>query len=342
MPAVANVIECKIILSVVILSIFVIFALLHYIIDKLQALMDYNNILEKIFRAVEPLAGEGEVAGYIPALAKVSPDKFGMCINTIDGEVFAIKDADERFSIQSISKVFALAICLSLKGEMLWKRVGKEPSGTAFNSLVQLEVEHGIPRNPFINAGAMVLCDIILNSVENPEESFLSFVQELCGSQSVQYNMEVARSERETGYLNAAIANMLKYHKNIECDVERVLQFYFLTCSVELSCRELAHAFLAFANHRKIFSYAGISLTSSQVKRMNAIMQTCGFYDEAGEFSYLVGLPGKSGVGGGIAAIYPLRYSVAVWSPRLNSKGNSVMGMKALELLTTETEESIF
>ena len=342
MPAVANVIECKIILSVVILSIFVIFALLHYIIDKLQALMDYNNILEKIFRAVEPLAGEGEVAGYIPALAKVSPDKFGMCINTIDGEVFAIKDADERFSIQSISKVFGLAICLSLKGEMLWKRVGKEPSGTAFNSLVQLEVEHGIPRNPFINAGAMVLCDIILNSVENPEESFLSFVQELCGSQSVQYNREVARSERETGYLNAAIANMLKYHKNIECDVERVLQFYFLTCSVELSCRELAHAFLAFANHRKSFSYAGISLTSSQVKRMNAIMQTCGFYDEAGEFSYLVGLPGKSGVGGGIAAIYPLRYSVAVWSPRLNSKGNSVMGMKALELLTTETEESIF
>lgn len=342
MPAVANVIECKIILSVVILSIFVIFALLHYIIDKLQALMDYYNILEKIFRAVEPLAGEGEVAGYIPALAKVSPDKFGMCINTIDGEVFAIKDADERFSIQSISKVFALAICLSLKGEMLWKRVGKEPSGTAFNSLVQLEVEHGIPRNPFINAGAMVLCDIILNSVENPEEGFLSFVQELCGSQSVQYNREVARSERETGYLNAAIANMLKYHKNIECDVERVLQFYFLTCSVELSCKELAHAFLAFANHRKSFSYAGVSLTSSQVKRMNAIMQTCGFYDEAGEFSYLVGLPGKSGVGGGIAAIYPLRYSVAVWSPRLNSKGNSVMGMKALELLTTETEESIF
>ena len=304
--------------------------------------MDYNNILEKIFRAVEPLAGEGEVAGYIPALAKVSPDKFGMCINTIDGEVFAIKDADERFSIQSISKVFTLAICLSLKGEMLWKRVGKEPSGTAFNSLVQLEVEHGIPRNPFINAGAMVLCDIILNSVENPEESFLSFVQELCGSHSVQYNREVARSERETGFLNAAIANMLKYHKNIECDVERVLQFYFLTCSVELSCKELAHAFLAFANHRKSFSYAGVSLTSSQVKRMNAIMQTCGFYDEAGEFSYLVGLPGKSGVGGGIAAIYPLRYSVAVWSPRLNSKGNSVMGMKALELLTTETEESIF
>ena len=149
-------------------------------------------------------------------------------------------------------------------------------------------------------------------------------------------------SERETGFLNAAIANLLKYHATVENDVERVLDFYFTMCSLEMSCRELAKAFLPFANHRDGFAYSGFMLTSSQVKRMNAVMQTCGFYDEAGEFSYLVGLPGKSGVGGGIAAIYPLRYSVAVWSPRLNGKGNSVMGMKALELLTTETKESIF
>ena len=188
----------------------------------------------------------------------------------------------------------------------------------------------------------MVLADIILTSFENPEAQFLAFVRALCGNDTVDYNKDVARSERETGYLNAAIANLLKYHNNIECDVERVLRFYFLMCSVEMSCRELARAFLAFANHNRDFDYGGVGLTSSQVKRMNAIMQTCGFYDEAGEFSYLVGLPGKSGVGGGIAAIYPLRYAVAVWSPRLNSKGNSVMGMKALEILTTETSESIF
>ncbi|MBR5593844.1 MAG: glutaminase [Bacteroidaceae bacterium] len=304
--------------------------------------MDYQSLLETIYDSVLPLADEGKVADYIPALAKVSPDHFGMCISNVGGEVFAVRDADVRFSIQSISKVFALAMCLALKGETLWKRVGKEPSGTAFNSLVQLEVEKGIPRNPFINAGALVLADILLTSLKNPEEEFLAFVRELCGCDTVCYNEEVALSERETGFLNAAIVNLLKYHKNIECDVERVLHFYFLMCSVEMSCRELAKAFLAFADHSGEFRHAGVELSRSQIKRMNAIMQTCGFYDEAGEFSYLVGLPGKSGVGGGIAAIYPQRYAVAVWSPRLNSKGNSVMGMKALEILTTETSESIF
>ena len=304
--------------------------------------MDYQNILERIYAAVEPFKGVGKVADYIPVLAFVSPDKFGMCINTIEGDLFSIKDADERFSIQSISKVFALAMSLSVMGEDLWSRVGKEPSGTAFNSLVQLEAENGIPRNPFMNAGALVVTDILLSVLENPEDDFLAFVRAVSGSDDIGYNVEVAFSERETGYLNAAIANLLKYHGSIKGDVEQVLHFYFLMCSVEMSCRELAKAFLAFANHNNRFCYSGVSLTSSQVKRMNAVMQTCGFYDEAGEFSYLVGLPGKSGVGGGIVAIYPLRYSVAVWSPRLNAKGNSVMGMKALELLTTETKESIF
>lgn len=302
--------------------------------------MNYQTIIEKISKAVAPFSGKGKVADYIPALANVDPDKYAVCIDSIDGNLYAVGDADERFSLQSITKVFSLAVCLSIKGEELWTRVGKEPSGTAFNSLVQLEVE-GMPRNPFINAGAIVLADVLLTSFPDPEARFLSFVRELCGSDTVDYNLEVAYSERETGYLNAAIANLLKYHNKIERDVEEVLAFYFKMCSIEMNCKELARAFLAFANHER-FSYAGISLTSSQVKRINAVMQTCGFYDEAGEFSYLVGLPGKSGVGGGIAAVYPRRYSVAVWSPRLNSKGNSVMGMKTLELLTTETMESIF
>ena len=304
--------------------------------------MDYQQILENIYQSILPYAKEGKQADYIPALAKVNPDQFGMCIHTIYGEIYSIEQADTRFSIQSISKVFALAMCLSLKGDDLWKRVGKEPSGTAFNSLIQLEVEKGIPRNPFINAGAIVLTDILLTQLEHPEEEFLAFVRAVAGDDTIQYNEEVAVSEREKGYLNAAIANLLKYHGTIEGDIERVLHFYFLMCSIEMSCRELSRAFMAFANHRRKFDYAGVRLTASQVKRMNAIMQTCGFYDEAGEFSYLVGLPGKSGVGGGIVAIYPLQYSVAVWSPRLNSKGNSVMGIKALELFTTETKESIF
>jgi glutaminase len=304
--------------------------------------MDYQKILENIYQAIQPYAKEGKQADYIPELAKVNPDQFGMCLHTIYGEIYSIEQADTRFSIQSISKVFSLAMCLSLLGNKLWERVGKEPSGTAFNSLIQLEVEKGIPRNPFINAGAIVMSDILLSHLERPEEQFLDFVRTLAGDNTIDYNRDVATSERETGYLNAAIANLLKYHGTIENDIEQVLRFYFLMCSVEMSCQELSRAFLAFANHRRKFNYAGVTLTASKVKRMNAIMQICGFYDEAGEFSYLVGLPGKSGVGGGIVAIYPLQYSVAVWSPRLNSKGNSVMGIKALELFTTETEESIF
>lgn len=303
--------------------------------------MNYQEILEKIYTEILPYAKEGKQADYIPALAKVNPDQFGMCLSTIGGHQYSIQDAETRFSIQSISKVFAIALALSIKGEEVWKQVGKEPSGTAFNSLFQLELEKGIPRNPFINSGAIVVADILLNELENPEEDFIRFIRTLCGNDSIDYNMEVAVSEREHGYLNAAIANLLKYHGRITNDIEHVLMFYFKMCSVEMSCQELSEAFLAFTGYKE-FSYAGFNLTNSQVKRLNAVMQTCGFYDEAGEFSYLVGLPGKSGVGGGIVAIHPLKYSVTVWSPRLNNKGNSIMGMKALELLTTYTAESIF
>ena len=174
--------------------------------------MDYQQILENIYQSIQPYAQEGKQADYIPALAKVNPDQFGMCIHTIYGEINSIEQADTRFSLQSISKVFALAMCLSLKGDELWKKVGMEPSGTAFNSLVLLEVEKGIPRNPFINAGAIVLSDILLSHLENPEEEFLAFVRALAGDDTIQYNEEVAVSEREKGYLNAAIANLLKYN----------------------------------------------------------------------------------------------------------------------------------
>ena len=303
--------------------------------------MEYQKIIEGIYEDIRMYSKEGKQADYIPALAKVDPDQFGMCLYTTDGEEHPFMSADVPFSIQSISKVFSLALCLSLMGEEVWKRVGKEPSGTAFNSLVQLEIEKGIPRNPFINAGAIVLSDILISELKDPETEFLRFVRALCDDETIDYNMEVALSERETGYLNAAIANLLKYHGTIRNNIEDVLMFYFKMCSVEMSCKQLSKAFLAFTNY-KPFEYAGYKLSTSRIKRLNAVMQTCGFYDEAGEFSYLVGLPGKSGVGGGIVAIYPMRYAVAVWSPRLNSKGNSVMGMKALELLTTETQESIF
>ena len=299
--------------------------------------MNYKHILADILNQTESLAGDGCQADYIPALAEVNPDQRGICLHTLEGERCRCS-----FLYSEHLQVFALAMALSLEGDELWQRMGKEPSGTAFNSLFQLEMERGVPRNPFINAGAIVMADILVTHLLDPEHDFLAFVRQLSGCDTIDYNRTVAFSERSTGYLNAAIANLLKYHGNIHNDIERVLQFYCMMCSIEMSCRELAQAFLPFADHRRPFKFGKVQLTSSQVKRMNAIMQTCGFYDEAGEFSYLVGLPGKSGVGGGIAAIYPQRYAVAVWSPRLNPKGNSVVGMKVLELLTTETKESIF
>ena len=304
--------------------------------------INYHKVLEAIYHEIQPYAGLGKQADYIPALAQVNPDQFGICIHTVDNGVFTYGQATTPFSIQSISKVFSLAYALSIVGDNLWQRVGKEPSGTAFNSLIQLEAEHGKPRNPFINAGAIVVADILMTHLDNPEDNFITFIRSLCNNPTISYNENVAHSERENGYLNAAIANLLKYHRNIDGDIERLLYFYFLMCSVEMNCLDLSRAFLAFADHRHPFRFGDICLTASQVKRINAIMQTCGFYDEAGEFSFLVGLPGKSGVGGGISAVYPQRYSVTVWSPRLNDKGNSVMGIKALELLTTKTNESIF
>lgn len=304
--------------------------------------MEYLKILENIRREIEPYALQGKQADYIPALAKVNPNQFGICLNTIDGKTYMIGDSDVKFSIQSISKVFALAIALSAMGPDLWKRIGKEPSGSAFNSLVQLEYEHGIPRNPFINAGALVTADVLLSYVEKPKEFFLRFVRTLCGNDDIDYSDEVAQSEYSCCYLNASIAYLLKHHGNLHNKVDDVLRLYCTICSLEMSCEDLARAFIAFAKSNEPFSYAGVNLTVSRVKRINAIMQTCGFYDEAGEFSFLVGLPGKSGVGGGIVAIYPSRYSIAVWSPRLNAKGNSIMGLKALELFTSETVESIF
>ena len=303
--------------------------------------IDYQQILEGIYQDIKVYSTEGKQADYIPALARVNPEQFGMCLRLTNGREFTVEDADTRFSIQSISKVFALAMAMSLKGESIWERVGKEPSGTAFNSLVQLEFEKGFPRNPFINAGAIVIADVLMSELTDAGTTFLDFVRDISGNKTITYDREVARSEREYGFLNAAIANLLKSHGRIVNALEEVLAFYFRMCSVTMSCRDLARAFLAFTNVEP-FNYCGFPLTSSQIKRLNAVMQTCGFYDEAGEFSYLVGLPGKSGVGGGIAAVCPGRYAVAVWSPRLNPKGNSVMGMKALELLTTRTEESIF
>ncbi|MCK6692393.1 MAG: glutaminase [Thermoanaerobaculia bacterium] len=304
--------------------------------------MNYQPILESVSREVQSLAGAGRVASYIPELAKVPAGRFGMALATLDGQLFTVGDARERFSVQSISKVFTLTLAIQQVGEKLFERVGKEPSGNPFNSLVQLEYEHGIPRNPFINAGALVVTDELLSHLPDAKAAVLAFARRLGGASDLEYDAAVAASERKTGFTNIALANFLKSHGNLHHPVDVVLDAYFHHCSLSMSCVELAQAFLFLANHGVSPATGERLLTKSQAKRLNAILLTCGFYDEAGEFAFRVGLPGKSGVGGGIAAVMPGRWAVTVWSPEINRHGNSVRGMKALELLTTMTGESIF
>lgn len=303
--------------------------------------MDYSTILHEIYTESKTQPKLGNIATYIPELAEINPDKFGISLTTLQGENFGIGDSEERFSIQSVSKALSLTLAFSIFGESIWKRVGVEPSGSAFNSLVQLEYEKGIPRNPFINAGAIVIADILVTHLKNPKEDFLQFIREASGIETIGFEERVALSEKNTGFRNAALANFLKSFGNIENDIEEVLDFYFHQCSIAMSCHELTKAFYFFANQGQTASGKQI-LNQSQVKRINALMQTCGFYDESGEFTYRVGLPGKSGVGGGIVALLPNQFVVSTWSPRLNSNGNSELGMFALEKLTTKTGLSIF
>lgn len=304
--------------------------------------MNYNQILSEIVNEIQPFRQDGHIATYIPELAKINPDKFGIHLHTLSGNDFSLGNSDEKFSIQSISKVLSVTLAFSQMGEDIWKRVGVEPSGSAFNSLVQLEYENGIPRNPLINAGALVIADVLISTLKKPKQDFLEFVRKISSNPTIDFNLDVMKSEWNFSYRNAALVNLLKSFRSVKNDVDEILDFYYHQCSIEMSCRELSEAFLFYANEGVLTRSGERILTKSQTKRMNALMQTCGFYDEAGEFAFKVGLPGKSGVGGGIAAVCPHEFSVAVWSPKLNAKGNSVLGMKALELLTTKTGLSIF
>jgi glutaminase len=303
--------------------------------------MNFQPVLDAIYKQIKSAKDKGTVASYIPELSQVSIDNFGICLLNNSQETFKVGDASTPFSIQSISKVLALTKVFSLVDNELWKRVDVEPSGNPFNHLSLLEHENGIPRNPLINSGAIVIADILVSKLENPKEDFLQFVRGIANDDSIDYDIKVAHSERITGFRNYAAANLLKSFGNLENDVETVLDFYFHQCSITMTCEQLSKAFFLFSNQGKCMLEKQ-HLTKSQAKRINAIMLTCGFYDEAGEFAFEVGLPGKSGVGGGIVALLPNHFVISVWSPGLNAKGNSKLGMQALEQFTTETKLSIF
>jgi len=305
---------------------------------------DLDEVVADIADEMSRRPDRGEVARYIPELALVDPAAFGIAVVDADGHVAAASEADTTFSVQSITKVFTLTLALGMIGDRLWNRVGREPSGNPFNSIVQLELERGIPRNPFINAGAIAVTDVILSGHE-PREALgevLRFVRELAEDDTIAIDEAVAASEKRTGFRNVALANFMKSFGVLDNPVDYLLGIYFHHCAIAMSCRQLAMAgrFLAHAGRNPS---TGLRVVSPErARRINALMLTCGHYDGSGEFAFRVGLPGKSGVGGGILAIAPSRASIAVWSPGLDKAGNSHLGRIALERLTQRMGWSIF
>ena len=307
--------------------------------------MEYQTLLNRIHAAVKPIVGTGKVASYIPELAKVSPDHFGIAIVDLDGKVYRAGDADVPFSIQSISKLFGLTLAFHLEGDSMWSRVGREPSGTPFNSLVQLEQERGKPRNPFINAGALVITDMLLSqhaAKGGAENALVKFIRKLSNKADIGYDRAVAESEQRTAHRNAAMANFMKSFGNLNNDVKDVIETYCRHCAIEMNCVDLARAVTFLANGGVVPWSNEKILDASAAKRINAVMLTCGTYDAAGDFAFRVGLPAKSGVGGGIVAVMPGECGICVWSPALEASGNSYAGSIALEMLTSMSGRSIF
>ncbi|HWX90934.1 MAG TPA: glutaminase [Rhizomicrobium sp.] len=306
---------------------------------------DYlDDIVATVYRDMAAHLGRGKVADYIPALARVDPKNFAIAVTTCDGRTAQAGGAHLPFSIQSISKVFTLTLALNKLGANLWDRVGREPSGSRFNSIVQLEAEKGIPRNPLINAGALAITDTLLDGGD-PDEAIaeiLGFMRGLADDPTIVIDDEVAESEAQTGFRNTSLANFLRANDNLTGPVADVLKVYFHQCALRMNCRQLARAglFLAHAGQDPL-NHARVT-TPFRTKRINAIMMTCGHYDASGDFACRVGLPGKSGVGGGILAIAPRKASICVWSPGLNAQGNSLVGAMALERLSSLTGWSVF
>jgi glutaminase len=307
-------------------------------------LTDIEAAVRDIAEEMKARVDRGAVARYIPELARVDPAAFGLAVALVDGPVVTAGDAETPFSIQSVSKVFTLTLALGLVGDRLWRRVGREPSGNPFNSIVQLEHEQGVPRNPFVNAGAIVVTDVILSG-HQPREALgeiLRFLRFVAEDETIVIDRAVAESEKRTGFRNAALANYMKSFARLENPVDFILGVYFHHCAIAMSARQLAMAgrYLAAAGRNPA---TGMSVVSPErARRINALMLTCGHYDGSGDFAFRVGLPGKSGVGGGVLAIAPGKASIAVWSPGLDANGNSHLGAIALEKLAMRMGWSVF
>ncbi|MGX1809916.1 glutaminase [Nocardia sp. NPDC055321] len=303
--------------------------------------MDYENVIEQVLSVASPHIGEGAVADYIPGLADVDPEQFAISVATVDGEVYSAGDHDVPFAIESISKVFALALVLARKGSGIWRRVRREPSDVPFNDLVELEMTLGVPRNPYIDAGAIVVADQLLADTGDGVAALRDLLRTETGNPVLEVDGRIAGSELGAGDRNRALGYLMASFGNMRCRVDQSLDHYFRQCSFDITCTELARAGLLIARHG-VRADGTRLLDPEDARHITALMATCGTYDAAGEFAYEVGLPCKSGVGGGILAVVPDVCSVAVWGPGLDAKGNSVTGGIALREFATAAKLSVF
>jgi glutaminase len=305
-------------------------------------IFDLQEKLQSLLKTQRSISLQGKVADYIPALADVNPKLMGVSIATLDGKILGAGDYKTPFSIQSISKVFGLVMAMNRVGDSLWQRVNMEPSGQPFNSIIQLEWEKGIPRNPVINAGALLVADVLTSHYSASKLAFLSFMRTLADDENIYIDKRVYESELSHGSRNAALAYLMKSFDNIQADIPDVLSHYFTQCSISMNCQQLAQSLLFLANKGVDPRSNKIVCSPKDTHRVNAILSTSGMYDQSGEFAFSVGLPAKSGVGGGVIAIVPNYGVICTWSPPLNKFGNSVVGVNLIAAIAEELGLSIY
>lgn len=303
-----------------------------------------SSVVGDIVKKISDSGDKGEATRQIPELSGVDTEQFGIAILTREGEMVCGGDSDTPFSLQSISKAFSLELVLKAHGDGLWERVGRDPSGDPYNSVIDLERQKGYPRNPFVNAGALIVVDMLLDTLKPEEEveAVVEFVGTLLDGDEFTLNDKVADSDEGSGSLNRAMLNIANHFGNVRNPIDKIMKAYVRQCAIELSCRQLARVgrFLMLEGADEEANRDPEALRRS--RRILSLMMTAGLYDGAGEFAYRVGLPAKSGIGGGILAIAPNTASIAVWSPGLDESGNSKMGTLALEMLTDRLDWSIF
>ncbi|WP_134699434.1 glutaminase A [Ammoniphilus sp. YIM 78166] len=287
----------------------------------------------------------GKVADYIPALGRADPDDLAIAIHYPDGQCVSAGDIQKTFTLQSISKVISLALVLMDRGfDYVFKRVGMEPTGDPFNSIIKLEtVNPARPLNPMINAGALVVTHMIKGaSVEEKFQRLLAFVQEMANDSTIGYSSEVAQSEFETAHLNRALAYFLKQHKSLDEDVEELMNLYTKQCAIEMNCLDLARIGMVFAMDGAD-PLSGKQVIPIDIARIcKTFMVTCGMYNASGEFAIKIGIPAKSGVSGGIMGAVPGKFGIGIFGPSLNEQGNSMAGIRLLELLSKNFHLSMF